>query len=99
MSRVDSILPAGPLTVAPGDIVDFDVLVSNVPGDDTATLRGVASDGSTVTCALTIDRAALEGITSGSPKVHQVLCEVVGPGTVTSVGAVTGGWRFRYTAV
>lgn len=98
MSHIDSITPAGPLTLAPGDSVTLDVLVSGVPGDDSVTTRFAASDGSTVTQSITIDRAALEAITSGTPAPNQVLGELVGSGSLQSVGAITGGWRFRYTA-
>jgi hypothetical protein len=99
MSHIDSVTPPGPLTLAPGASRDLDVLVSGVPGDDTATLRFEASDGSVVTTTVTIDRAALEGaVNSGSPAANQVFAALVGAGTLVSAGAITGGWRFRYTA-
>lgn len=98
MSHVDSITPAGPLVIAPGGSVDIDVFVSGVPGDDSATLRFTASDGSVITTTTTIDRDSLEGILTGTPQSHQVLGELVGAGSLTSVGPITGGWRFRYTA-
>lgn len=99
MSHIDSVSPAGPLTLAPGASINVDVLVSGVPGDDTATLRFTASDGSTVTSTVTIDREALKGsLGSGAPAASEVFGELVGAGTLESVGGITGGWRFRYTA-
>lgn len=99
MSHVDSVNPAGPLVVAPGQQINFDVLVSGVPGDDPVVVRWTASDGSTGSAQLTVDRAALEGVLSGTPQGNQVLGQVAsGPGKLESVGAIVGGWRFRYTA-
>lgn len=98
MSHIDSVYPnAAPL--APGESVDLDVLVSGVPGDEAAVLRYSGSDGSVVTASITIDRSGLEGILTGIPQAHQVLGELVtGPGALASVGPITGGWRYRYTA-
>lgn len=101
MSHVESVSPAGPLTVLPGESVEFDVTVSGVPGDQSASLRFTGSDGSTISVGITVDLANLEGIIGpGTPAGHQVLAEVFsGPGTLEALGSGGPGIaRFRYTA-
>lgn len=99
MSRVDSVTPAGPTTVAPGGTVDFAVAVSGVPGDDIVTLRFAASDGSAQSVGVTVDRQQLAAILSGAPQANEVLGEVLSGGGTLTVLSVTGGVAtFRYTA-
>lgn len=98
MSRIVSVNPAGPLTVAPGQAVEIDILAADVPGDDSGNLRFTASDGSTVTVGVTIDRESLEGILAGNPTANQILAEKIDlPGMLEWVGPIVGGLRVRYT--
>lgn len=100
MSHVTAVTPAGPLTVLPGAVVDFDVDVTGVPADDSGSLRFVGSDGGVILVNVTVDRADLAGILTGVPKPNEVLGQIVtGGGTLALVGPVGAGKiRFRYTA-